>query len=1078
MIYKGLKILSAFLSAALIVSCTEDSALQQGSVSDGILPIENTTVHQLGDSFKVAYTSPVDWRMTMKENDTSAVPEWLTASVVSGKAGTTVITFTVDPNVDPNVDKCRKCEVKFSRKGDAEVMESFIISQEKAVLEVSETEFEFGWRKSEGEKSFDVETNLEWDYEVVGTDSTYFSVDITGVVNKDGTKGSGNAEDNAKVNVKVNAKAPNFGTQDYEAEITIKPVKRNNKGEKIESDKLDSKVRKALDGLTRTIKVSQDYLIFQVDDDELQSFSELGADYVDTASVNAEAYLTEQTITITCEADWDYDSSDVPDWLELIPSTEEDVDVGDRKAKCKTLEIKVKEPNPGESQRDAAIDFYVMADDDIREKRTVTIYQDGYEFDLSAPEDLSFDNLSTETKTLQLTTKGPWSIELDPDQKWLSMSPMSGVGDSKITIEAKDQNLLFEDLGYAMTIKSDLNDLDDLCQFSQDKFEFKVEWPNEFGSAMSRLDTGEYKVYVTSSGSWTLAIEADGSDDGSDWLNVSVNSGEAGEKIPVTINAKTANPDKESQRGKVIKITSDLHKNNDSWPEKALDSNKFIQDKFSFDIVRDDVDITKQPTNFVAYKEDANTSEFKMQCSAPWIIDVNRDWDDWISFSEYAGTGEKYPTITMTAEDNVYEKWDESRDAVITVKSDPLGDGSYSDSKTFKVTQDALVFTVAALNEYPVGALNDKDWAFSVLATEGLPWTMTVSDEDTWVGCETTDYKGSKDVTFKPFYNGTLSDRDGNITISSSVIKNLNPTTMTVKQSAYEFDNTPVTLDGFKELNPESKCFNLVCMGPWKVEACPDWVTVDPSDGSGDSKLTVTLDKNTATGDPRSCTIKIVSQVGGVEHTKEVTVVQNPFTWEITPSENISTDNVLKVDALNGGEGSVSLICSGSWKASADSAYVTVSTEKGEREGKVEVTGEGEGKVVVTVDPNYTTSQRTAKVTVSSDNNTDLKYELSVLQEAYVFELDTLFTEKISYKGGDVIKFKCSEEPDVTPTEGCNWLETKYEGNVLTITAQKNTTSSDREADVTISSPHNSDLEEKYNLIQEAPPAQEPAPAM
>lgn len=1060
--YTRIRLFFVLLTVLVAGSCGDDSYLQQGTTEDAILPIGDVEVHPLGDVFKVAFTSPVAWKMNFDyyPDDESGWFSILPTSV-TGKAGTTVVTFTVDPNV--SID--RNCTVRFfNTEGSREKLKEFVISQDRAYLTVSEENIDFGWRKSEGEKSFDVETNLEWDYEVVGTDSTSFSVDIMGVVNKDGTKGSGNAEDNAKVNVKVNAKAPNFGTQDYEAEITIKPVKRNNKGEKIESDKLDSK------GLTRTIKVSQDYLIFQVDDDELQSFSELGADYVDTASVNAEAYLTEQTMTITCEADWDYDSSDVPDWLELIPSTEEDVDVGDRKAKCKTLEIKVKEPNPGKLQRDAAIDFYVMADDDIRENRTVTIYQDGYEFDLSAPEDLSFDNLSTETKALQLTTKGPWSIELDPDQKWLSMSPMSGVGDSKITIEAKDQNLLFEDLEYAMTIKSDLNDLDDLCQFSQDKFEFKVEWPNEFGSAMSRLDTGEYKVYVTSSGSWTLAIEADGSDDGSDWLNVSVNSGEAGEEIPVTINAKTANPDKESQRGKVIKITSDLHKNNDSWPENALDSNKFIQDKFSFDIVRDDVDITKQPTNFVAYKEDANTSEFKMQCSAPWIIDVNRDWDDWISFSEYAGTGEKYPTITMTAEDNVCEKWDESRNAVITVKSDPLGDGSYSDSKTFKVIQDALVFTVAALNEYPVGALNDEDCAFSVLATEGLPWTMTVSDEDTWVGCETTDYKGSKDVTFKPFHNGTLSDRDGNITISSSVIKNLNPTTMTVKQSAYEFDNTPVILDGFKALNPESKYFNLVCMGPWKVEACPDWVTVDPSDGSGDSKLTVTLDKNTATGDSRPCTIKIVSQVGGVDHTKEVTVVQDPFTWEITPSENISTDNVLKVDAL-GGEDSVSLICSGSWQAaSADTSFVTVSPKEGEG-------GEGKVEVKVTVKPNYTTSQRPAKVTVSSDDNPDLKYELSVLQAGYVFKVDTLFSEKISYRGGDVIKVECSEEPGVNITKGRDWLETNYEDNVLTITAQKNTTSSEREADVTIYSPHNSDLEENFNLIQEGAPAQEPAPA-
>ncbi len=1068
--YNVIRLFFICLTVLVAVSCGDDSYLQQGTTEDAILPIGNVEVHPLGDVFKVAYTSPVSWGVEFrdKENKNNEV-DWISITSPGGDVGTTVVQFTVDPYIsEDDHNKDRECQVIFCKKGSREVLNEFDISQARAVLTVSEEKMHFGWNKSIGEQAFKVETNIEWDYEVSGENSMVFTVDTTDVVNEDGTKGS--------VWAKVNAVSPNFGIQDYKAEITVKPVKRDNKGKIVELE------RKVLEGLKRTIEVSQDYLIFAINHSGLMSFSELGHDYVDTANVDVSGHTAVQTITVTCETEWELSSDAAVDesWgLELTPSEEgKNVVVGGRNVKTKTLTIKVKKPNPSEESRRAAFDLYVSADD-VREKRTVEIYQYAYKFDSALwSSDVSFDNSSGEN-TLSLQTTGPWSILSDDVPEWLSINPMEGVGNADITIKAEKQNLSFEDLRCDVKILSGLNTLTDTYSFSQDRFKFEVEWPEAFDFELPRHNTEEHTIKITSSGPWTLELESykssDGSivDDGTDWVAVESFSGQAGSSY-VTIKAKNANPDKNSQRGKVIKISSDLHKYGISWPEKALYSNIFIQDKFRFDIVRDDVDITKQPTNFVAYNEKANTSTFIMQCSAPWRILENCDW---VSFNSYEGTGmdDLYPTITMTAKNNVSGKWDEPRDAVITVESDPIGDGSYTDVKTFEVAQDALVFTVAALNEYPVGALNDEDCAFSVLATEGLPWTMTVSDEDTWVGCETTDYKGSKDVTFKPFHNGTLSDRDGNITISSSVIENLNPTTMTVKQSAYEFDNTPVILDGFKALNPESKYFNLVCMGPWKVEACPDWVTVDPSYGSGDSKLTVTLDKNTATGDSRPCTIKIVSQVGGVDHTKEVTVVQDPFTWEITPSDNISTDNVLKVDAL-GDKGSISLICSGSWTASADSAFVKVSPDKGY--GGKDITE----TVTVTVEPNYTRSEREAKVSVSSDDNSAHKHELTVVQNAYVFEVDTLFTENISYEGGVVIAVKCSERPEVSMPEGVDWLETSYSADrVFNVTAKENTTSSPRSAEVTVYSPNvskNPALTKTFTITQEAAPVQEPAPAM
>lgn len=1042
MIYKGLKILSAFLSAALIVSCTEDSALQQGSVTDGILPIENTTVHQLGDSFKVAYTSPVDWRMTMKENGTPAVPEWLTASVVSGKAGTTVITFTVDPNVDED----RKCDINFSRKGDTEIMESFTIFQEKAVLEVSETAFEFGWKNTReaGMQTFNVESNVEWALTL--NNETFFSAEYEGC--EDGV-----AEGDRTVTVR--ALENNFSTENKAAVIKVVPVKRNNKGERIELG-IDYE---------RTISMSQDFLIFLVNNGrvttDLPSFSELGADYVALGSVVASDHLTEQTITITSETDWEFDIDEVEDsWgLELTTSPEEEnVVVSGRDAKRKTLTIKVKEPNPSDMSRNADFDLYVLADD-VREKRTVKIHQDAYEFrsDLLSS-DVSFDNLSGEN-TLSLHTKGPWSILPDDVPEWLSISPMNGVGNADIEIKAENQNLSFEDLKDDIKILSGLNTLTDKYSFSQDKFLFDVVWPDEFGSALSRLDTRDYLVYVTSSGPWTLELESSANDDGSDWVDVDTYSGEAGIRMPVIIKANNANPDKNSERGKIIRISSDLHESGSSWPEKALFSNEFIQDRFRFDLVRGEVDITTQPTNYVAYKSTKNTSTFTMRCSAPWQISTDSDW---ISFNLYQGTGEDYPSVTMTALNNVSGEWSKSRKAIVTVKSDPEGDWSYSDSKTFEVTQDGLVFEVSAQPSYSTETLNEQTFQFSVTATDGLPWT--VSQDDSWVGLQSTSLTGSRTVSFKPTHNGSLEVRDSKITVSSSAIENLTPVTMSVAQSAYRFDSKEVMLKGFKELNPGSKDVAVDCMGPWTVQGRPSWIEVDQSSGSGKATLKVTPKKNTATGGDREGTFRIVSQVGGVTHTKVVTVVQDPFIWEVKSS----TGNI-NADAVNGGTGLISFICSGSWMASSTKDFVTLSKASGTG-GKYTTE-----MVSVTVSPNYTRSARSAQVTVRSDDDSAHSTTLSVSQAAYVFEIGAI-SWNIPYGGEKkTVTARCSELLNVISS--ASWLKASVSGDVLTLEADENETTSTRTATVTVSSPHvsnNAELTKTFTFTQAAAPAPEP----
>ena len=1077
--YTRIRLFFVLLTVLVAGSCGDDSYLQQGTTEDAILPIGDVEVHPLGDVFKVAFTSPVAWKMNFDyyPDDESGWFSILPTSV-TGKAGTTVVTFTVDPNV--SID--RNCTVRFfNTEGSREKLKEFVISQDRAYLTVSEENIDFGWRKSEGEKSFDVETNLEWDYEVVGTDSTSFSVDIMGVVNKDGTKESGNAEDNAKVNVKVNAKAPNFGTQDYEAEITIKPVKRNNKGEKIESDKLDSKVRKALDGLTRTIKVSQDYLIFYVDNKpDTLSFSELGDTYVsDPSNVVPEYEHAKCSIEVVSEADWEWDVADslTTEWgVEIAETNSIDFKHNERDCKKTTLEIKMSNPNPGEGPRTSNFVLYVIDDEKKEACDTIRIKQNAYEFSCDLKDDgedkntdTSFNN-SGELKKIVVTTKGPWKADVDNNNEWLDLSKIEGVGQDTIEVSTKGQNLLFRDLEANVTISSGLNELEKPLMFTQEKFVFDVDW--KFDESISRLDTTSHYVVVNSSGPWILEFE----NPEDDWVKLDKYEGKPGVDS-ISVNAKTWNPDTTSRSQKMT-VLSTLHRDEEKLQEnESFFCKDFVQDPHRFHMLYDkgpdEVDVDEQEINIEAYGKGGIKFPFDMKCSAPWGIEIKAPKScDWLKFSTMSQDDGKYIPVEMAVSNNVSDGWDKPRTAEVELSCDRMGNSTIFDYKTFKVIQDAFVFKINKPEgeSYERDALSTDKMKVIVECTDSAEWSI-VPDRN-WIKVDNGTYKGSADGEFTFTANDGLEPREGKVFVKSNVVDKSD--TIDVKQGAYVFDTTSVELHDFAELSPKPKEVPFVCMGSW------DWEVVEgPSkeewscDYSKDEDrnygyiLQIAPPANTDTT-RKDYKIKIVSKIGG--HEKHISVKQNPFTWEITPSKNIRTDNVLKVDAL-GGEDSVSLICSGSWKASADSAYVTVSPEEGKE-------GEGKVEVKVTVEPNYTTSQRTAKVTVSSDDNLNLKYELSVLQADYVFKVDTLFTE-ISYEGGRVVAVRCSERPEMSMPEGVDWLEESYSADrMFFVTAKENTKSSPRLAEVTVYSPNvskNPAFTKTFTITQDAAPAQEPA---
>ena len=1028
MIYKGLKTVLALLCVGLcIVSCSDDNT-NQGDLGASLLPIDDVTVDPLGDEFTVAYTSVKPWTMEIKGDGS-----WLTVSKFGGESGTTSIQF----KVGPNESKFRECSVCFYDISTRELMDAFNIAQDIIVLSVDKKQFNFGWAKSsDNGQCLNVESNIEWALTV--SDSQNFILDYEGAE-------AGGAEGGRSVQVK--AARNNFAVAPNQTLVSLKPVKRNNKGNKVA---LDSSLESRL---TQQIKLTQDYLIFLVNDArsavELEAFSELGFDYVKDGYVSAEDHLTTQTVYVTSEVEnWGYDSADIANRLstwgvELTQKSQNEsaalTQQYGRPITVTELEIKVKKPNPGKQSRNCSFDFFVVAGNGERASRPVNLSQKAYVFDNECVGSSEFENLSGEAE-LQVVTTGPWYIDPATVPSWLKISQYSGVGNAVIAVKAENQNLTFDDYRTTLAVYTGINDLEYTKNFTQKRFVFEISGTDQFDGALPRLDVSDHMIYVTSSGPWTLKVASADLDDGKDWLSVDVFKGDAGERIPVTLKARSSNPDKSNERGKAVSITSNLHEIDGAWPAKAQTQFQFVQDRYRFEIAKNGVAVNKD--NFKAYA--AETSKLKMTCSAPWKIS---DIPDWLNFDIKSGDGYSYPEINVTASNNTGSTWTNPRQADIKVSSDVNGDGSYSDTQILTISQDAFVFKVtSSQTTYNVETLNTKTYTLNVDITEGAQWSVT---SDSWLGVSgSTTRTGSGTVSFTPQQNGNLFDRKGNLVVKCNVLNHVPQSTYTVSQPKYRFDSTPVTLSTFAEYNPTAQSIVIDCMGSWQAESLPSWVQLSQNTGSGIAAITVTPKLNDTAAE-RSATFKIVSTVGGVRNEKLISISQRDFVWQL---ETQSGD--IKFDVIPTSSETVRFKSSGEWTASADKSFVTFDKTSGS--GNRNLASE----VNITLQPNYTFEQRQATVTLRSSVVSSKLLQINIVQPKYEFEvgaIDTAFESNTSTKS---LTVKSSGKVNASSSD--SWLTCKVISDKITFTASANNTGKERTATVVITTEHYSETNKNF----------------
>ena len=343
------------------------------------------------------------------------------------------------------------------------------------------------------------------------------------------------------------------------------------------------------------------------------------------------------------------------------------------------------------------------------------------------------------------------------------------------------------------------------------------------------------------------------------------------------------------------------------------------------------------------------------------------------------------------------------------------------------------------ITEFDMKAMRQMDATLTVEPSEltlpaaGGQQQVQVQGQDNWTAsanaswCKLSPANGTTPsvLTVTAEENTTTQRRTATVSIKGSN----NEIAVIITQEAKNippFNVTPSNLEFDKDGG--SKEVTVECDGSWKVESTQTWCSFTKKAGG----ITVTTTANTDTS-IREADVKVTEEATGRSatiHVKQHGSSPNPIQVKAT-SLQFEPDGSSKNVTIEGSE---------SWHATSDASWCSVPQS-----------GKAPGIIKITTAKNTTSGTRQATVSITGDTSRN-SYEITVKQEAYTITVDSReirltaagTAQSIAVGGTD--KFTASSNASwcsVSPASG-------GPGGTLTVSATRNTTSSERKATINL----------------------------
>ena len=713
-----------------------------------------------------------------------------------------------------------------------------------------------------------------------------------------------------------------------------------------------------------------------------------------------------QTVQIgECDGRWSVESK--PEWITVNPSN----GIGSM-----TITIAAQN-NLEQSTRSGSIRLvseYASNNADLY--KTINVSQAAFKFDTTAAPAVSFGASTNLRATVTLgASDGEWIVEGKPE--WITMVS-SGKGASEISLEASVNTSLTDPRTATIRIVSKL-DSRYYKTISVSQAAFKFDRAEVTLTEYASLPASGQTVQIGEcDGRWSVESKPE-------WITVNPSNGIGS----MTITIAAQNNLEQSTRSGSIRLVSEYASNNADLYKTINVS----QAAFKFDT-------TAAPAVSFGASTNLRATVTLGASDGEWIVEGKPEWITMVS------SGKGASEISLEA--SVNTSLTDPRTATIRIVS-KLDSRYY---KTISVSQAAFKFDTAEVTLDKYSALSPTSQSVTVQECDG-DWNVVNTFD--WVTVE----KSNNSVTVSVKENVKKAGREGTIRLESTYISSNSALCKVIKlsQAAFEFDEAKASLS-YAALPSSSQTVQIgKCDGTWTVVGAPSWISVNKSNGGGNTTIEITAEPNYVKSS-HSETIRLVSDKNNSIY-KEISVSQAAFKFDTAP-------NTINFSVMSAEEQSVLVgECDGEWvfEIVDNASWIHVVR--------------AENTLKVTVDNNTGSKSRPGTILVKSnyfDKNDALVKTITVQQDPYLFNVAESSVAMAAEGGVSTIGVSCSGNWNYVADK--EWIALEKVANGLKVTVEANTAEA-RSGEIIISSTDNAELTATISVTQSAVEVVVPEPA-
>ena len=444
----------------------------------------------------------------------------------------------------------------------------------------------------------------------------------------------------------------------------------------------------------------------------------------------------------------------------------------------------------------------------------------------------------------------------------------------------------------------------------------------------------------------------------------------------------------------------------------------------------------------------------------PWVMVTESGSTMNLSYDRSSNTngtgpltgGHLYPSYNSTADSRLLRFHFETNDSRFET---PVK------TESFQFTQSGYQWSENSINNMTFDALgNTVSGNTTINFICSGPWVL--ENNPSWMNISGISYTSDPNFTVRVNANTQMmnSGREQTVTIRSLIASNVYFKTFTITQWPYFFDNSTPSQAQFPTLDATDRTVTFQCSGGWEVTDASG-IILSASSGSGKAdggELTLRFRPEDYYNDTQDRTGSIrIRSTDNSSFVKEIPYSQPKYVFSLDVNSirpdgpKDAAERTVNVNLTNGDQ----------WQATSDNSEIL---------NLRSASGSGNGAFRVTPVANYTQSERTATITVSSTRGNKTK-EISFVQPAYRFSTESSVTFTAA-----------AADKQITVTSDGNWTLTKDgtaswltigttsggAGQVtVKLSAAKNETGNGRSVTLTLKGSDHSSLERKITVSQD-----------